>query len=191
MIFLKIASLFILTLAVTSVAGKKTPIEINTVLNQFDSIMITDTFSISLRNVSLVDSLKKRPVGITRTGRKTSAPLICNPSLDTALYLSLEGFLKNKHLAAQSAAPADFILDLTILNARVTEVSSGLTQTMSAQLTIEIQLINPNDTTNRKTFIIEAANSMETLDTTKKAATIIRGAIETFIQELVKSIHQR
>lgn len=186
--FQTITPLFILTLVAASIAGKQSPIEINTILTQYDSIMITDTLKIALRNVSLADSIKGKPVGITRTGRKTNAPLICKPSLDTALSLSLRGFLKNKHMAAQSESTADFVMDLSILNAKITEVSTGLTQTMSAQLTIEVKLINPADTTTKKTVVIEASNSMETLDTTKKAAQIFRGTIETFIQELVKSI---
>jgi hypothetical protein len=187
--FQKRTPLFIFALVVTTIAGKQSPIEINTTLDQFDSILITGTtHSIFLRNVSLVDSIKNKPLGSTRTGRKTRAPLICKPSLDTAISSSLNSFLKDKHIAAQSETAADLIIDLSILNAKITEVSKGLTQTMSVQLTIEVKLINPADTSVKKTLVIESGNSMETLDTTKKAAQIVRGAIETFIQELVKSI---
>jgi hypothetical protein len=186
--FQKITPLFILVLTVTSIAGKQTPIEINTTLNQFDSIKVTDTRSFYLRNVTIADSIKNRPLGVTRTGRKTFAPLFCKPQLDTALSSSLNNFLKNKHMASQSDSTADFVIDLSVLNAKLTEVSRGLTQTMSAQLTIEVKLINPADTSIKKTLVIESSNSMETLDTTKKAAQIFRGAIEAFIQELVKSI---
>jgi hypothetical protein len=186
--FQKITPILILTIVVTSIAGQKTPIEINTTLYQFDSIKVTYAHSLYLRNVTIADSIKNRPVGITRTGRKTSAPLFCTPQLDIAISSSLNGFLKNKHMAAQSDSHADFIMDLSVLNAKLTEVSRGLTQTMSAQLTIEVKLINPADTSIKKTLVIESSNSMETLDTTKKAAQIFRGAIEAFIQELVKSI---
>lgn len=184
----KITPLFILALTITSIAGKQTPVEINTTLNQFDSIMVTGTHSFFLRNVTIADSIKNRPLGFTRTGRKTSAPILCKPRLDTTVSSSLNGFLKNKHMAAQNDSSANFIMDLSVLNAKISEVSSGLTQTMSAQLTIEVKLINPVDTSIKKTLVIESSNSMETLDTTKKAAQIFRGAIEAFIQELVKSV---
>jgi hypothetical protein len=186
--FQKITALFIFALVGIAIAGKQTPIEINPTLNQFDSIKVTDTHSLFLRNVTIADSIKNRPLGVTRTGRKTNAPLICKPQLDTAIILSLNEFLKNKHMAAQSDSSADFLMDLSVLNAKLTEVSKGLTQTMSAQLTIEVKLVNLTDTSIKKTLVIESGNSMETLDTTKKAAQIFRGAIEAFIQELVKSI---
>jgi hypothetical protein len=184
--FPKIASLFIITLVAMSTAGKQSPIEINTVLDQFDSIQVTDTRTFFLKSVTLVDSIKNKPVGITRTGRKTNASLICKPPLDVAISSSLISFLKNKHMAASSDT-ADFLMELSVLNATITEVSSGLTQNMTAELTIEVKLINPADTTIKKTMVIETNNSMETLDTTKKAGQIVRGAIEAFIQELVKS----
>jgi hypothetical protein len=179
--------LFIFFAYTATFAKKTTPIEIKPVFVQYDSISTQCPFKLHVTNVSITDSIKNNPLGITRTGRKTTAPLFSRPTLDTILYLSLTGFLNDRNLSS-SEDSANYLLSLSILNARITEISQSITQTMTAELTIEVQLINPIDSTQRKKFIIEAKNSREALDTTKLAEEIVRDAVRIFIQEMMKNI---
>jgi hypothetical protein len=169
-------------------AGKKTQVDINPEFISYDSIFTDLKLKFYLNSISAVDSVKDRPLGTTQIGKKTIVPLLCKPQIDSVLYSSLSGFLKYKKLNATSAFAADYLLDLRVLHAQTTEQNQGLTQTMTAQLTVEVKVKNPLDSTMEKTFIIEAKNSKEALDTTKQAADIFRGVIEVFIREMLKNI---
>jgi cell division protein YceG involved in septum cleavage len=171
----------------TIYAKKNSPVEISPIFNQYDSISVQSPLKICIKTVSIADSIKNLPLGQTRTARKTFAQIISKPSIDTVIHQSLGNFLKNKKLIS-SEDSADFILDLTILNARINEITRGLTQVMSAELTVEVLLSGNKDSTQIKKYIIEAKNSREALDTTKLAGDIFRETVKIFIQELMKNL---
>lgn len=171
----------------TICAKKNAPIRISPIFTQHDSISVQSPLKICIKTVSMADSIKKLPLGMTRTGRKTTAQLISEPSTDTIIYKSLAGFLSNKKLLSPEDS-ADIILNLTILNARITEITKGLTQTMTTELAIEVLLDGNQDSTQIKKYIIEAKNSREALDTTKLAEDIFRDTVKIFIQELMKNL---
>lgn len=173
--------------SVTIYAKKNTPIKISPIFTQHDSISVQCPLKVYIKTVSMADSIKNPPLGLTRTGRKTTAQLISEPSIDTIIYKSLNGFLGNKKLIAPEDS-ADIILNLTILNAKITEITRGLTQTMTTELLIEVLLDGKQDSTQIKKYIIEAKNSREALDTTKLAEDIFRDTVKIFIQELIKNL---
>jgi hypothetical protein len=89
---------------------------------------------------------------------------------------------------AASADSSSYIVEVTIFDFRLEEISKKFSQTMNAYLVLQIALVNPTDEADSKQFVIKTQNSKSTLDTSKHAESILRGALESALKEILKSI---
>ena len=127
-------------------------------------------------------------IGYTRTGRKTKAPIICSPSPASVVKTSLESVLSQKGLLASDASSANYIVHIRILDFSLSETSKVLSQTMNALIKLEVRLVDPLDAAKVKEFVIESQNATSAMDTSKYSEATMRGALESALQEIFKSI---
>jgi hypothetical protein len=170
-----------------SIASKTAPIMINPVLSHFDSLPVIKDMLFYIDKVELSTTEKDPTLGETRTGRKTMAPVVCSPSLDTVLKQSFSHYLDAKKMSASDMSTAHYILSIEILNAELVETTRGLSQTMNATLKVNATFANPSDSSRVKSYVIESQSSKTTLDTTKSSEAVFRSVIEGVIKELMKS----
>lgn len=129
-------------------------------------------------------------IGTTRTGIKTSAPIIVKPSLSESLQKSFENVLGKKGNLSKDASTANYILNITISDCTVTENSSAFSQTLTVFLKLEVKLTDPLAADKPRTFTVESHNSTKALDTSKYAESTLRDAITSTITEIIKSINK-
>lgn len=174
-----------------SVAGKIQPVIINPTATSFDSLPSyqTDlTFFVEAINDTLPARAETGKVGETRVRRRKYAPIICKPLPQDVVKQSLESLFFNKGMKAPSADSCSYLLQATVFDFRLEEISKKLTQTMNAYLVLQVKLVNPSDTVDTRQFVIKTQNSKSTLDTSKHAEAILRGALESALKEILKNI---
>lgn len=174
----------------TMSASKTSPITINAQLSNFDSIpSISQQIKIYVGTCNdLTSSSETGIIGKTRTGIKTYAPIVVKPLLSESIRSSLEELLRKKGNLTTDASIARYIMSIKISECTLTEKSVYLTQTMDVKVKMDVELADPLDSTNVRRFSVESQNSSKTLDTTKEAENILKGAIEYAFREIFKTI---
>ncbi len=128
-------------------------------------------------------------IGKTRTGIKTSAPIIVKPPLSESLQKSFETVLGKKGNLSKDASTANYILNATISDCTITESSSFFSQTLTAFLKLEVKLTDPLAADKPRSFTVESRNSTKSIDTSKYAESTLRDAIVSTISEVIKSVN--
>jgi hypothetical protein len=185
--------LLISLICAQSVFSNKTDvILIDPTLTNFDSIPpLSRNIKIYLGNFS--DSTPSQSNGIigkTRTGIKTSAPIISKPPLVEAFRKSFSSMLGKKGNLATDASIATFVIDLTITDCTLLESSTRFSQTMTAFLKIKVQLTNPLEADKVHTFTVESQTSQKSIDTSKYAVSTLKDAFSSALGEIIKSINK-
>lgn len=175
-----------------SAAVKKDKYIINPTVQNFDSFPNISTnlkwFISSVEHTS--PQQDSGIIGYTRTGVKTSAPVICSPSLSSSIKNSLQNLLNYKRVNTTDVTAANFIVRISILNFSLSEISSVITQTMSAKIKLEVKLIDPMDANRVRQFAVESESSLTAMDTSKYAESITRDVIEDALKEIWKTINK-
>jgi hypothetical protein len=178
--------------AQSAFANKTDVIIIDPAISNFDSIpSLSRNIKIYLGSFS--DSTPSRANGIigrTRTGIKTSAPIILKPSLVESFRKSFSSVLQQRGNLSTDASIATYEVDLTITDCSLLENSARLSQTLTAFLKIEVRLTNPMEADKIHTFTVESQTSTKSVDTTKYAARTLRDAIASVTGEIIKSINK-
>ena len=167
------------------------PITINPTVTIYDSIpaAVTErTFFVGTVQDTSITRDENGIVGFTRIRRRKMAPIICDPSPAIVVKRSVDGLLKRKGLKAEDLANTASTLEILVFDFSLKETSKRMSQTMEANIVLQVTVINPADSTPAMKYIIKSQNTKSTFDTSRHAVTILRGAIETALKELIKSI---
>lgn len=189
LLFLPIYFLFFIPVA----ANVKTdPIIINsTVTNPSAIPRLSRNLLISIGTIN--DNTLSKVSGIlgsTRTGIKTTVPIIAKPSLAETVQKSFESVLGKMGNLSTDPTIATYVLDLTITDCTLTENSSFFSQTMTAFLKMEVKITDPLAADKPHSFTIECLNSTKALDTTKYAQITLQDVIIDAIGEICKTINK-
>lgn len=167
------------------------PLVIEPTVINFDSIPeITKQTKIFIG--SITDHTASQSTGIigkTRTGIKTTAPIIIKPSLSESVHKSLELILQKKGNISTDASTATFVLDLVITDCTLIEKSAFLSQTMDAFLKIDVKLTDPLSADKVHSFTVKSENSTKAVDTSKYAEAVLKEAIGNAIAEIFRTIN--
>jgi hypothetical protein len=186
-----VLSSLLFSLFMPTYAAQVQPITINPTVKSFDSIpsVQTDlTFFVGTVQDTSLQRDTSGIVGSTRIRHRKMAPITCKPSPALVVKRSLEGLLEKKGLNAPSADSADFTIQILLYDFSLVETYKKLAQTMDANIAIEVTLIGRQDSSQKKQYIIRTQNSKSTIDTSKYAESILRGAIENAFKEILKNI---
>lgn len=167
------------------------PITIDPTVTDFDSIpsVTTErTFIVGTVQDTSIARDESGVVGSTRIRHRKMAPIICNPAPAIVVKRSVEGLLSKKGLKAEGMDTTASTLEILVFEFSLKETSKKMSQTMEANIVFQVTVINPADSTQAMKYIIKSQNAKSTLDTSKHAATILRGAIVSSLKELLKSI---
>lgn len=185
--------LLISLICVQSVYSNKTDlIIIDPTVTNFDLIpSLPRNIKIYLGNFSdSTPSQANGVIGKTRTGIKTSAPIILKPALVEAFRKSFSTMLQQKGNLATDASIATYVMDLTITDCTLLENSTRFSQTLNAFLKIEVHLTNPLEADKIHTFTVETQTSRKSMDTTKYVMSTLQDAFSSAIGEIIKSTNK-
>ena len=129
-------------------------------------------------------------IGTTRTGIKTSAPIILKPSFVESFRKSFSSALQRKGNLSTDASIATYVLDLTVTECTIIEHSSFFSQTLTAFVKIEVRLTNPMEADKIHTFTVESQTSTKSIDTSKYAVSTLRDAMVCVMSEIVKTANK-
>jgi hypothetical protein len=186
-----ILSLIIILCLVFAISAKKTSYIINPTITDFESYPKLSS-SLRLFIGTIEDSSSSNDtgaIGFTRTGIKTKAPIICSPSISDAVKKSIESIFTKQQRISTDQSAANFVLKIKVLEFSIIETSSGLTQTMTATIKLETTLTDPYAADKIKKFVVESQNAKTTHDTSNSAESITKGALESALQEMIKTIN--
>ena len=167
------------------------PIKINPTVKAFDSIpkvQTERTFFVGTVQDTSLQRDETGVVGSTRIRRRKMATIVCNPPPAIVVKRSVEGLLINRGMKAPIPDSADYTIRMLVLDFGLAESIRKLSQTMEANIAIQVSLIGREDSTPVRQYIIKSQNSKSTIDTSKYAESILRGAVENALKELIKSI---
>lgn len=190
--FLCLFFCMVLVPAVLYAGTKKDKYVINPTVNSFDSFpSYSDSkrwFVGSVENK--VTGLDSSIIGYTRTGIKTSAPVICSPSLEEVLRNSLFNLFTDKKVASLDISAADFLIKVKILDFSLIEKNSFLTQTINVKIKLEVTRVDPLDTNRVLRFVVDSENSQTALDTSNYAESITRDVFTAALKEIWNTINR-
>lgn len=186
-----ITLLFLLVPLLMPSAKAPHPINIDPTVTTFDSIppVETDlTFFIDTVQDTSQQRNKTAIVGTTRIRRMKMIPVVSDPPPAEAIKNSLMGLLKHNNLLAETEEQASCTIKIEILDCSLTETYSGLTQTMTADISTRLTLRDRSSSLNEKTYVIKSRNSKSSIDVSKHAGSILQEAVESFLGETLKTI---
>ena len=175
----------------TFAAAPIQPIKINPTVKNFNSIpsiSIGKTFFIGTVQDTSLQRDESGTVGATRVRRRKTAPIYCSPLPALAVKRSLESLLVTKGLNAEETSAADFTLQVLLFDFSLVETSKRVSQTMEATVAMQITVIANQDSSTAKQFTIRTQNSKSTMDTSKHAESVLRGALESALKEIIKNL---
>jgi len=188
----KYLSLFLLIFSVSfaQAAAKSDVISIKPVVTVFDSIpQLPDGTKLYLGTFSdTTPSRESGSIGTTRTGIKKTAPIIVKPSLAETFRVSFQTLLEKRGNLSTDASMATYVVDITIIHCTLTEHSSGVSQTLTADMKVEVTIAHPLEADKARTFTVESQNSTRSLDTSKFAESTLRDTYVSILCEIVKAI---
>ncbi len=168
------------------------PVIINsTITNPVTISRLSRNLQISIGTIT--DNTPSKVSGIlgkTRTGIKTTVPIIAKPSLSETIQKSFESVLGKMGNLSTDPTTATYVMDLTIIDCTLTENTSFLSQTMTAFLKIEVKFTDPLAADKPRTFTIESLNTTKAMDTTKHAQGTLQDVIMDAIGEICKTINK-
>ena len=173
------------------IADEVQPVAIDATVTSFDSIPSTHAKDLYLIDTVEDTVLQRRTegiVGATRVRRKKIAQIISAPLPALVVKNSLEGLLKDKELFAASVEEANYSLKINLYDFSLKETSDKVPQTMEANIALQLIIIDLKDNTPSGKFTIRSQNSKSALDTSKYAADILRGALESALKEIYQII---
>jgi hypothetical protein len=183
--------LFFAVVTASFAASPVQPITINPTIKTFDSIPTFSTkrrFLVGTVQDSSIERDETGVVGATRIRRRKTAPIICTPLPALVIKRSLEGLLVKKGINTDATDSTGFTVRILLLDFSLTETSKRVSQTMNAAIAMQITLISQQDGKVARQFIVKCQNSKSTVDTTKHAEAILRGALESALKEILKNI---
>ena len=188
----KFLTVLLLLICFVPISAKpKKSFTINPTVSSFDSIpsLKTElTYFIGTVQDTSVTRNESGLVGYTRVRRRRMAQLICDPAPILVLKRSLEAMIIDKGMNAESADSADYIIQILLYDFSLVETSKKISQTMEAKIAFQLKLIDQHNHGTAKQFTIKSQNSKSTLDTSKHAESILRGALENSLKEIMQSI---
>lgn len=157
--------------------------------DSFPSFSTTNRWFVSTVE-NLVAGQDSGIIGYTRTGIKTKAPIICNPTLEEAFRNSLFKMFTSKSAVSFDASSANFLIRVKILNFSLLEKNSFLTQTINARIKLEVTMVDPMDTNRVRKFIVDSENSQTALDTSNYAESITRDVFSAALKEIWNTVNK-
>jgi len=175
-------------------AGAATPtsITINPVVTDADTAFTgtlpNKKFYLQPMVDATANSEKGVAVGQTRLRRKTMGPILCSPPPASVVYSSFETFFKRKNILALSKESADYLVDIEVLAFTLTETAKTFTQTINSLVTIKVTITSVTSSSAPVVFTLSTQNSYTTLDTSKHAEKVLRGALRDALLQAAKNL---
>lgn len=184
--------IFFLLISVSYGAKVQNPIVIKPIVTQFDSIPALHE-GLKLYPQSFIDTTPSKENGIlgtTRTGIKKTAPIVIQPSLVESFRASFQSLLESRGNYSADISVATYAIDIKIIECTIVEKSSGLSQTMTATMKVEVTIAPPLDNSQTRTFTVAGQNATTSMDTSKYAERIMRDTFANICSEIVKVINK-
>ncbi|MDG5814836.1 hypothetical protein QA601_07100 [Chitinispirillales bacterium ANBcel5] len=166
------------------------PIAINPVVNEIgDSLRLENRKKVFVGEITNNSSSSDSSIiGYTRTGRRTKSALVSSPQPQEVIQKSLKNAFSSHGIYAPDPSTADFILEATLLEFKLSEEDRFFHQILRSAVKIEFTLTDPYDSTNVRGFTIRNTGERTAFNATKHAETVLQQTIENIIGELINRI---
>jgi hypothetical protein len=155
------------------------PVFIDPTVQSYDGM-----FSRKLSAKYFVDDVKDKranapcdTLGMTRTGKKSSVPIITRLGPSELLKNSIQGMFRELSVLADERIDATYAVQAEALLFEITETNKGMMQEIKANLGFRVKIISVANNEVVSQFIITSEDARKALDTTKFAETVASNAI--------------
>jgi hypothetical protein len=127
--------------------------------------------------------IDKRPnapsdtLGMTRTGKNSSAPIVTRLTPSALLENSIQGAFRELSVLTDERIDATYAVQAEMLLFEITEASKGISQEIKAMVGFRVKVIRVADNEQVRQFIITSEDSRKALDTTKFAQAVATNAL--------------
>jgi hypothetical protein len=116
-------------------------------------------------------------LGLTRTGKNSSAPLVTRLTPSALLKNSFQGMFRELSVLSDERIDAAYAVQAEMLLFEITEKSKGISQEIKAMVGFRVKVMRVADNELVRQFIITSEDSRKALDTTKFAQTVASNAL--------------
>jgi hypothetical protein len=127
-------------------------------------------------------------LGMTRTGRKSSAPVVTRLSPPAVLKNSIQGMFRELAALSEERSGATYVVEAELHSFDIFETNHGLSQEIRAVLTFRVKIKNAATNDLVKQFVITSENTRKALDTTKFAETVATNAVISGLINMLESL---
>jgi hypothetical protein len=127
-------------------------------------------------------------LGMTRTGRNSSAPIVTRLAPSMLLKNSLQGMFRELSVLTDERIDATYAVQAEVLLFEITETNKGLMQEIRAKLGFRVKIISMANYEVVRQFIITAEDARKAFDTTKFAKTVASNVIITGLMHVLESL---
>ena len=173
-----------------SAEDRVAPVLIDPTIQNYDGI-----FSRKLSGKYFVDEVVDKRVnaptdtlGMTRTGRNSSAPLVTRLGPSMLLKNSIQGMFRELSVLTDERIDATYAVQAEVLLFEIAETNKGLVQEIRAKLGLRVKIRRLADSEMVRQFIITSENARKALDTTKFAETVASNAIISGLIRLMEDV---
>ena len=127
-------------------------------------------------------------LGMTRTGRNSSAPIVTRVTPAALLKNSIEGMLRELSALSTEKSGAAYMIQAEVLSFEIIETNKTFSQEIRAKLGFRVKIRSAANDELLKQFIITSEDVRKALDTTKFAETVASNAILTGLVNMLESL---
>jgi hypothetical protein len=127
-------------------------------------------------------------LGMTRTGKNSSAPLVTRLSPSALLKNSILGTFRELSVLSDERIDATYAVEAEMLLFEITETSKGFSQEIKAMVGFRVKIKRVADNELIRQFIITSEDSRKALDTTKFAQTVASNALISGLLRMVENL---
>jgi hypothetical protein len=127
-------------------------------------------------------------LGVTRTGRNSSAPIVTRVTPAALLKNSIEGMLRELTAFSKEKSGATYMIQVEVLSFEIIETSKTFSQEIRAKLAFRVKIRSAANDELLKQFIITSEDARKALDTTKFAGTVASNAILNGLVDMLESL---
>jgi hypothetical protein len=181
---------FCLFPALLHAADGTAPIIIDPTVQSYDGLF-SRKLSVRFYVGEVIDMRQNAPsdtLGMTRTGRNSSAPLVTRLGPADLLKNSIQGMLRELSAFSEERASAAYVIQAEVLSLDILETSKMFSQEIRATLRFRVKIRNAANDELLKQFVITSENVRKALDTTKFAETVATNAIIVGLINLIDSL---
>lgn len=181
----------LLVLCAVALAKETAPVTINPTVTTIDSTLsqsIAARIFINSVTDTSIERQQQGKVGETRKRRNSMAPVLSLPVPSVVVHTSLTTLLTACNAYAENEETADLVIDITILDFSLKETSKKLTQTMDASVKCSVKITDKNNASANRQFTVATQNTYSTIDTSKHAERILKGALIDALKEIKNNL---